>query len=108
MRRDSRRNVHGFHTGHCCIMNQRLPRGAKYEYLNVEYLPAYISDSRNAIIIPVSGKGLWATLYGYFAVDLTNYSTVKGITFYQHGETPGLGAEITKDWFKSSFIGCLQ
>ena len=78
---------------------------AKYEYLNVEYLPAYISDSRNAIIIPVSGKGLWSTLYGYFAVDLTNYSTVKGITFYQHGETPGLGAEITKDWFKSSFVG---
>ena len=37
--------------------------------------------------------------------DSNNYSTVKGITFYQHGETPGLGAEITKDWFKSSFIG---
>ena len=37
--------------------------------------------------------------------DLKNYSTVKGITFYEHGETPGLGAEISKDWFKSSFIG---
>ena len=78
---------------------------SKFEYLNVEYLPAYISNSKNAIIIPISGKGLWSTLYGYLAVDLTNYSTVKGITFYQHGETPGLGAEITKEWFKSGFIG---
>ena len=59
----------------------------------------------NAFILPISGKGLWSSLYGYFAIDNKNYSTVKGITFYQHGETPGLGAEIAKDWFKSSFIG---
>ena len=59
----------------------------------------------NALILPVSGKGLWSSLFGYFALDLKNYSTVKGITFYEHGETPGLGAEISKDWFKSSFIG---
>ena len=59
----------------------------------------------NALILPVSGKGLWSSLFGYFALDLENYSTVKGITFYEHGETPGLGAEISKDWFKSSFIG---
>ena len=59
----------------------------------------------NAIIVPISGKGLWSSLYGYFAIDKNNFSTVKGITFYKHGETPGLGAEITKEWFKSSFIG---
>ena len=34
-----------------------------------------------------------------------NYSSVKGITFYAHGETPGLGAEISKEWFQSNFIG---
>ena len=70
-----------------------------------EYLPAFLSNSMNSFILPISGKGLWSSLYGYFAIDNKNYSTVKGITFYQHGETPGLGAEITKDWFKSSFIG---
>ena len=28
-----------------------------------------------------------------------------GITFYKHGETPGLGGEIEKDWFKNNFKG---
>ena len=76
-----------------------------YNYGNIDYLPAFISETMNAMIIPVSGKGLWSSLYGYFALDLTNFNSVKGITFYQHGETPGLGAEITKDWFKLNFIG---
>ena len=31
--------------------------------------------------------------------------TVKGITFYKHGETPGLGAEVEKPWFQNNFVG---
>lgn len=54
--------------------------------------------------IPISGKGLWSTLFGYFALEADG-STVKGITFYQHKETPGLGGEVEKDWFTSNFIG---
>jgi len=77
----------------------------KYYFGGNEYLPAYSSNTMDAFILPISGKGLWSSLYGYLAIDNNNYSTVKGITFYQHGETPGLGAEITKEWFKSSFIG---
>ena len=57
------------------------------------------SSNPEAVILPISGKGLWSTLYGYFAID-SDYNTVKGITFYNHGETPGLGAEIEKDWFQ--------
>ena len=26
-----------------------------------------------------------------------------GITFYKHGETPGLGGEIATDWFQEQF-----
>ena len=70
-----------------------------------EYLPLYNEIEKNIIIIPVSGKGLWSSLFGYFAIDANNYSTVKGITFYAHGETPGLGAEISSEWFQLSFIG---
>ena len=77
----------------------------KYYVDENEYLPVFLSETMNAIIVPISGKGLWSSLYGYFAIDKNNFSTVKGITFYKHGETPGLGAEITKEWFKSSFIG---
>ena len=77
----------------------------KYYFDNKEYLPLY-SDSKNKVIImPISGKGLWSSLFGYFAIDANNFSTVKGISFYAHGETPGLGAEISKEWFQSSFIG---
>ena len=86
-------------------IENRVTGEIDYSYLNIEYLPAYISSKMNAMIIPISGKGLWSSLYGYVAIDLTNFNTLKGITFYQHGETPGLGAEITKNWFKSSFVG---
>ena len=50
------------------------------------------------VILPVYGKGLWSTMYGFIALgpDLT---TVSGFGFYQHGETPGLGGEIeNRSW----------
>ena len=73
----------------------------------LEEFPVYIrkeGDQLTAIAVPVSGKGLWSTLYGYFALE-SDLNTVKGITFYQHGETPGLGGEIEKEWFQANFVG---
>jgi Na+-transporting NADH:ubiquinone oxidoreductase subunit C len=55
-------------------------------------------------IYPVTGKGLWSTMYGYLAVK-PDGSEVVGVAFYKHGETPGLGAEIEQPWFTSSFVG---
>ena len=66
-----------------------------------------IKDAQNQIVAyvyPIEGKGLWSSLYGYLAVDNKGIN-IKGITFYQQGETPGLGAEIEKDWFRNNFIG---
>lgn len=54
--------------------------------------------------IPISGKGLWSTIYGYMAIE-PDGQTVKGVTFYKHGETPGLGGEVEKDWFTYNFVG---
>ena len=72
-----------------------------------ENLPIYV-DKKNGIVngyaIPISGKGLWSTLYGYFAVEPDGI-TAKGITFYAHKETPGLGGEVDKPWFQNNFIG---
>ena len=48
----------------------------KYFNNNQEFLPLYIDNSKNAIVLPISGKGLWSTLFGYFAIDSNNYSTV--------------------------------
>lgn len=60
-------------------------------------------DKIEAYCVPVIGKGLWSTLYGYLALK-DDMNTVTGITFYKHGETPGLGAEIEKEWFQNNFI----
>ncbi|MCK5179005.1 MAG: NADH:ubiquinone reductase (Na(+)-transporting) subunit C [Candidatus Omnitrophica bacterium] len=57
-----------------------------------------------AYCFPIVGKGLWSTIYGYFALE-PDAMTVRGITFYQHGETPGLGAEIEKNWFQDNYKG---
>jgi len=74
---------------------------------DLEFLPIYlkkIGDEVGGYAIPISGKGLWSTLYGYFAIE-PDGRTVKGITFYKHGETPGLGGEVDKAWFQQNFIG---
>jgi Na+-transporting NADH:ubiquinone oxidoreductase subunit C len=47
------------------------------------------------IILPVSGYGLWSTMYGFLALKADG-NTVADITFYAHGETPGLGDFIVK------------
>lgn len=54
--------------------------------------------------LPVSGKGLWSTLYGYIALE-DDANTIMGVTFYKHGETPGLGGEVDKAWFTDGFKG---
>ena len=63
-----------------------------------------IDGKASGYSIPISGKGLWSTIYGYIALEADG-ETVKGIKFYQHGETPGLGGEIEKEWFTSNFVG---
>ena len=62
------------------------------------------SGAPEAYVIPIEGYGLWDLMKGYIALDL-DLNTVKGISFYEHKETPGLGARVEEDWFKQSFIG---
>ena len=50
------------------------------------------------VILPIRGKGVWSTMYAYVALD-GDLNTIRGISFYAHGETPGLGGEIeNKRW----------
>ena len=58
------------------------------------------------IILPVYGKGLWSTLYGFLALD-ADLNTVVGLTFYSHGETPGLGGEVDNPNWKAKWPGKL-
>lgn len=61
-------------------------------------------DQVKTLILPVEGKGLWSTMYGFLALA-PDATTIEGITFYEHGETPGLGGEIDNPSWKSLWVG---
>ena len=87
------------------VVAGRKPSDIKENETGVYPLYAYKEDGKIiSYAFPVLGQGLWSTLYGYFALE-ADAVTVRGITFYKHGETPGLGAEIEKDWFQNNFVG---
>lgn len=72
-----------------------------------KFMPVYEVKNNNQIekyIFPIYGKGLWSTLYGFLAID-KDLETVRGITFYQHGETPGLGGEVDNPKWKAIWNG---
>lgn len=55
-------------------------------------------------VLPIVGKGLWSTMYGFLAVA-NDANTIKGITYVSHGETPGLGGEVDNPRWKSLWVG---
>jgi Na+-transporting NADH:ubiquinone oxidoreductase subunit C len=57
-------------------------------------------------VLPIYGKGLWSTIYGFISLD-SDAKTVKGITFYDHGETPGLGGEVENPMWQAKWLGKL-
>ena len=61
-------------------------------------------DDVKALILPIQGYGLWSTMYGYLALE-ADARTVSGITFYEHGETPGLGGEIENPRWQQKWVG---
>jgi Na+-transporting NADH:ubiquinone oxidoreductase subunit C len=71
------------------------------------YMVIYLVRDNNRtqkVILPVYGKGLWSTMYGFIALD-KDLNTINGITFYDHAETPGLGGEIDNPRWKSIWKG---
>jgi len=56
------------------------------------------------VVLPIEGYGLWSTLYGYLALAADG-NTVRGITYYSHGETPGLGGEVDNPRWKAKWAG---
>lgn len=56
------------------------------------------------VILPVYGSGLWSVMYAFVAVDIDGV-TSRGITYYSHGETPGLGGEVDNPQWKAQWPG---
>ena len=68
--------------------------------------PVFVAnvDGKNKYIMALSGAGLWGPLWGYLSVD-DDKKTIFGADFSHQGETPGLGAEISKPQFSNEFKG---
>lgn len=78
----------------------KIKRRAKYATV---YLVR--KDGRvKLIILPVHGRGFASTLYGYLGLD-ADTNTVVGLSFYEHGETPGLGAQVNKPAWRHQWRG---
>jgi Na+-transporting NADH:ubiquinone oxidoreductase subunit C len=71
-----------------------------------KYYVAYENDGEtiSGYAFTVGGSGFWGPIEAIIAVD-DNLSKIKGISFYKHTETPGLGARITEKWFTKQFEG---
>ena len=74
------------------------------EHYAVVYLSENDQGTVEKIILPIRGYGLWGTLFGYIALE-GDASTVAGIGFYEHKETPGLGGEVDNPRWKASWTG---
>ena len=81
-----------------------LAKEVKKDYED-QHFPLFIAeiDSEKYYIIELRGTGLWDAIWGYMSLK-KDLKTIKGVSFDHKGETAGLGAEITKDWFKNSFV----
>jgi len=72
---------------------------------NERNLPLYLHKKNGEVkyILPLYGNGLWDAIGGYLAVK-PDFNTIAGALFTHVGETPGLGAEMSKAWFEDNFI----
>ena len=72
-----------------------------------KFMPVYEVRKNNRVekvILPIYGKGLWSTMYGFIALG-KDLRTVEGFTFYDQGETPGLGGEVDNPRWKALWKG---
>ena len=74
-----------------------------------KYARVYLSregETLKRLILPIHGKGLWSTMYGFLAFE-TDLNTIRYLAFYEHGETPGLGGEVDNPRWKALWDGKL-
>ena len=86
------------------IYNDNVRQEQSGELEMFRYVPPADSGRTEIVAIGFEGPGLWGPVKGFLALD-KDMRTIRGITFYEQEETPGLGGEIASDWFQEQFIG---
>ena len=77
--------------------------GRKPKYAKV-YVKNDDAGKPEIIVLPIQGYGLWGTIYGFLTLE-GDMNTIKGISFYEHKETPGLGARIEEPKWRAMWTG---
>jgi len=68
------------------------------------YVPPKDSGNEETVAVAFEGPGLWATIKGFLALE-QDMRTIRGVTFYEQEETPGLGGDIVTAGFRDQFVG---
>ena len=77
--------------------------GRKPKYAKV-YVKNDAAGKPEMVVLPIQGYGLWGTIYGFLTLE-SDMNTIKGISFYEHKETPGLGARIEEPKWRALWTG---
>ena len=74
--------------------------------IDVNGAPVFVAniEGNTKYVLKLHGAGLWGGIGGYLALD-ADKNTIYGINFNHESETPGLGAEIVTEKFRSQFPG---
>lgn len=83
---------------------EKKPAGVQWVPNKALMYEIMIGKGVEMVVLPIRGKGLWGEMKGYLALS-ANTETVRGITYYQHVETPGLGGEVDNPKWKAQWPG---
>ncbi|MDX1391158.1 MAG: Na(+)-translocating NADH-quinone reductase subunit C [Rheinheimera sp.] len=68
------------------------------------YNDGVASGELSAIVLPIHGYGLWSTMHAFLALS-PDGTTIKGVNYYEQGETAGLGGEVQNPKWTAQFDG---
>jgi Na+-translocating ferredoxin:NAD+ oxidoreductase subunit G len=84
------------------VVSAALPKGYKATYAETIFV-ANLGDKRLGFVLTGVTQGF--KTFVTFMVSLNPDYAIQGVAVTKHEEDPGLGAEITQDYFKNQFIG---
>jgi len=77
---------------------------ARLPNVGAVYVVSSADGKDEQIVLPIEGMGMWGTIYGLLSMDVDG-NTVRGLTFYEQKETPGLGGEISNPQWQALWVG---
>ncbi len=90
---------------------QSVAIAAKYDFAKIKrrarFAVVYLVRRQGRleqVILPIYGRGYGSMLYGYLGLS-GDVRTVAGLSFYEHGETPGIGALVDSPAWRNQWRG---